>query len=97
MKRAEEIKKILVENRSTLAKEYGIRQIGLFGSVVRSEQRRGSDIDILVDFTRTPGLFAFVRLKNDLSTLLGCPVDLVMKSAMKPRLGRRILSEVLYV
>jgi predicted nucleotidyltransferase len=54
-------------------------------------------VDILVEFERPIGLIEFVGLKNHLSDLLGVEVDLVMKKALKARIGQRILSEVLYV
>jgi predicted nucleotidyltransferase len=44
-----------------------------------------------------PGIFGFLRLERYLSELLGKKVDLVEKSALKPRIGRRVLQEVIYV
>lgn len=76
-----------------LRRQYGVRHLWLFGSHVRNEQTEVSDLDILVEFTTPPTLFQFVRLKDELSGLLGIPVDLVMKSALKPRIGEHILSE----
>lgn len=78
-----------------LRREYHVRRIGLFGSVARGEQRRSSDIDFLVDFEAGhKDLFNFIRLKFHLEKLLMHDVDLVMRSALKPRLKRRVLSEV---
>ena len=74
---------------------FGVRSLGIFGSYVRGQQRRKSDIDILVDFDREPTLFAFVRLENRLSRELGLKVDLVMKNALKPAIGDHILREVI--
>jgi len=68
--------------------------LGIFGSYVRDEDKPGSDLDLLVEFQEPPTLFEFIRLENELSTLLGVNVDLVMKSALKPAIGRRILEEV---
>ncbi len=66
---------------------------------MRAEQREGSDIDILVEFKPEAeiDLIKFVELEGHLSDLLGMKVDLVMKSALKPRIGKRILKEVVYV
>jgi len=80
-----------------LHKEYGVRTIGIFGSFVRGEETPESDLDILVEFERPIGLIKFVDLKLRLSEALGVEVDLVMKSALKPRIGERILQEVLMV
>lgn len=67
--------------------------LGVFGSRARGAARANSDLDVLVSFApgRTPGLLKFVNLQNHLSDLLGIEVDLVMKQALKPRLGRHIL------
>jgi hypothetical protein len=80
--------------RPELRRRYPIREIGVFGSWVRGEQTEDSDIDVLVEFDGPIGLLDVVGLKLDLSDRLGVPVDLVMKDGLKPRIGRRILSEV---
>ena len=77
-----------------LTDRYGVESLGIFGSLVRGEQREDSDLDILVEFSRTPGLFDFVALKIELTELLEADVDLVMKRALKPHIGERILKEV---
>ncbi len=77
-----------------IAERYRIASLGIFGSCVRDEDKPGSDLDLLVEFQETPTLFEFIRLENELSVLLGVNVDLVMKSALKPAIGRRILEEV---
>ncbi|WP_342765366.1 nucleotidyltransferase family protein [uncultured Methanomethylovorans sp.] len=68
--------------------------MGLFGSYVRGENTPESDLDVLVEFSRTPTIFRFVHLENHLSDSLGVKVDLVMKSALKPNIGKQILNEV---
>jgi len=97
MKQINEIKKILNDSKESLRNEYGVTEIGLFGSYVKETQKETSDIDILVSFRKTIGLIAFIRLKNRLTALLGIPVDLVMKKALKPKIGKRILDEVVYL
>lgn len=97
MKTLQEIKNILELHKEEISKAFGLKEIGLFGSVVRSEQKETSDIDILIEPEKPMGLFEFVNLKNYLSDMLGVKVDLVMKRALKPRIGKRILKEVLYV
>ena len=97
MKTVAEIKKLLELNKSELRVRYGVKDIGIFGSYVREEQTETSDIDVLVEFEKPIGLLEFVGLKNHLSDLLGVKVDLVMKKALKPRIGDRILNEVVYV
>lgn len=64
---------------------------------MRGEQEPESDLDILVEFEEAPSLFEYIRLEDYLSGILGVKVDLVMKSALKPAIGKRILYEVVAV
>jgi predicted nucleotidyltransferase len=89
--------KVLRAHMGTLAAEYGVRTLALFGSYVRGQQSQGSDLDLLVEFIELPSLFQFLRLEHHLSDLLGVNVDLVMKEALKPAIGRWILEEVVPV
>lgn len=88
---------ILRANREHLEKTYHIRSIGLFGSCRRGEEHKGSDADILVEFSDVPGFFDFLRLEGHLTEILGRKVDLVEKSALKPCIARRIVKEVIYI
>ena len=92
----QEIKRISSVHKKELREEYGVKEIGIFGSYARKENRKNSDIDILVEPERPMGFFTFIKLERYLSDLLGGKVDLVTKSALKPYIGRRILSEVIY-
>lgn len=87
----------LAAHRASLATRYQIAELGVFGSYVRGEQSADSDIDILVAFTATPTLFKLVALEDELQALLGRPVDLAVKSALRPHIGERILREVVAV
>jgi predicted nucleotidyltransferase len=93
--RLEIIQETLREQIPLLKSRFGVQSIELFGSAVRNEQKPDSDLDVLVTFSRTPGLFLFLELENHLSDLLQIKVDLVMKSALKPNIGRNILKEAL--
>ena len=95
-KTLEEIKEILKENEVTLRKRFKVKELGIFGSYVRDEQKKSSDIDILVEFREPISLLEFVALERYLSELIGRKVDLVMKTALKPRIGKHILKEVVY-
>jgi len=74
----------------------GVKSLSLFGSVARGEEKKTSDVDILVSFSRPVGLFAFMELKNHLEGVLGMPVDLVTKQALHPHLRARILKESIH-
>ncbi len=93
----EELKRIIVKYKHELEKEYGVKEIGVFGSYVKNEETNASDLDILIDFHSSIDLLSFVHLKNYLSDLLKINVDLVMKKALKPKIGERILNEVVYI
>ena len=71
-------------------REYAVRSLGIFGSYIHGRQRKGSDIDILVDFDEVPSMFRFLDFERELSRLLGVSVDLVQKEALKPAIGKRI-------
>ncbi|MBD2611831.1 MAG: nucleotidyltransferase family protein [Nostoc sp. ZfuVER08] len=97
MKTLEEISQWLVQHKSILQEHYKVKELGIFGSYVRKEQTATSDIDLLVEFSEIPSLLKFVNLENYLSDNLGIKVDLVHKSGLKPRIGQRILKEVVYL
>jgi predicted nucleotidyltransferase len=93
----QEIIKIIRNSKPEMESHYGVQRLGLFGSHVREKQRKKSDIDILVAFNRDIDLFDFLDLRDYLEGQLRVKVDLVMESALKPAIGKRILSEVEYV
>ena len=97
MKTLEEIKQWLGQHKPLLQERYKVRELGVFGSYVRREQTETSDVDVLVEFSETPSLLKFVNLENYLSDNLGVKVDLVHKAGLKPRIGERILAEVVYL
>jgi predicted nucleotidyltransferase len=88
---------VLRRHRRVLAERYHIETLGVFGSYVRNEQHDGSNLDVLVTFTQTPSLFTLVALEDELQNLLGTPVDVVLKSSLKPHIGRQILGEVVEI
>lgn len=80
-----------------LKREYAIERLEVFGSYVRAEEQASSDLDLLVEFSELPGLFKYIALENHLSDLLGVKVDLVMKDALKPAIGERIIDEAVQI
>ena len=97
MMNLDEIEKILAEHKKELYKKYKIKEIGIFGSFVRGENKKESDIDIVVEFEEVPGLIKFIEIEEYLSKLLGRKVDLVRKPAIRKELKDKILKEVVYV
>ena len=79
---------------SELCQQYFVRELELFGSVLRDDFRDDSDIDILVEFEPDApiGLIEYVRLQRELATLLGRSVDLVEKAGLKPLIRDHIIA-----
>ena len=71
--------------------------MGIFGSVARGTNKKGSDLDILVEFDSPIGFFQFIRLEKFLEKVTGRKVDLVSKKALKPFAKKEVLKEVLYL
>ncbi len=91
------IKEIIEKHKDELKKQYGVKEIGIFGSFVRGEAKESSDVDILVEFERPIGFFKFLELEEYLSKLIDRKVDLVSKKALKSHIGKYILEEVVKV
>lgn len=94
MSKLDVIRKKIKDNLPELRRKYHIKSLGIFGSYIRGEQKVRSDLDLLVEFSETPGLFKYVELENKLSDLVGIKVDLVSKGGLNIYLKDRILGEV---
>ena len=98
MKTLEEIKDILKRHKEEVIREYKVKEIGIFGSIVRGEQKkRRSNIDILVEYSELPDLLKLIELERRLQRILRKKVDLVEKHGIRPELKDRILKEVVYI
>jgi predicted nucleotidyltransferase len=90
-----EIKKILQQHKPELSEKWKVKSLGIFGSYVRGEARKSSDLDLLVEVDDPKmGLLRFIALENYLCDLLGVKVDLVEKQTLKPAIGCHVLEEV---
>lgn len=96
MKSLKAINENLQKYKPELEKKYKVKKIGIFGSYARGEQKKSSDIDILVEFSEPIG-WEFVDLKEFLESILDMKVDLVTIGALKSQLKDRILQEVIYL
>jgi predicted nucleotidyltransferase len=92
-----EINRILKAHKQELREKYKVKEIGIFGSFVRGEEKKRGDVDILVEFEEVPDLLTFIEIEIYLEKLLKKKVDLVRKGAIRPELKKRILSEVMAV
>lgn len=98
MRTLEEIKRILAEHKEELKERYGVKELGIFGSYSRGEQRELSDVDILV-YLKKPIGFRFLELWDYLEDLLGVKVDLLTPNALKqkPQLWESVKDDLIYV
>ncbi|MBP7552075.1 MAG: nucleotidyltransferase domain-containing protein [Spirochaetes bacterium] len=80
-----------------LQKQYGVKRIGIFGSIARNEANDSSDIDIVYEVENING-FSIVHIKEDLEHYFNKTVDIVRyRQNMNPYLKDRINSEGIYV
>lgn len=89
----EKVLKTLQELKPILANRYKVREIGLFGSFVREEQRIESDIDFLVEFENEADLFDLIGLTQYLEEVFQRPVDVVPRRALRPELQESVLQQ----
>jgi predicted nucleotidyltransferase len=92
------IKDFLQKNKEQLTKNFGIKNIGIFGSFATRDAKESSDIDILVEFKDGYETFKnYMGLKFFLEDNFGRKVDLVITETLKPMIKEDILREVVYV
>ncbi len=99
MKSKDEIIQELKQLKSELNSKFDVEQIGIFGSYVHNKQNSDSDLDVLIELKKNSrlSLLGLSIFENWLSEFLGIKVDLVLKSDLKPKIGKRILNEVVYL
>ncbi len=90
----DQILQTLHAQRELLSRRYPITRLALFGSFARGDANESSDVDLLVEVDPTIGM-GFVDLAEELERVLGRPVDLVSRRAIKPAYWRRIESELI--
>jgi len=75
----------LRDHRVAVERQFGVRQLALFGSAARGELREDSDVDVLVAFDGPTTVARYFGLKDYLEALLGRRVDLVTERGLRPR------------
>jgi len=88
---------LLTKVKPDLVRKFGITRIALFGSVSRNAARPDSDLDILVDFDGPATSARYFGLQFYLEDLLGSPVDLVTKKALRAELRNFVEREAIDV
>lgn len=94
---AQTVEQQLRTHRESLLVGLGVSSLSLFGSVARGTAAEESDVDILVDFDGPADFDRFLELKERLESLLGRPVDLVTRKALRPAFRPRIEREAIRV
>ena len=97
MKKLKQIQSILASSKAELRKKYNVKELGIFGSYSRGEQKKSSDVDILVRFSPNATLIDFVGLGNYLEEKLKIKVDVVSERGIRPELKNSIVKGVLKV
>lgn len=84
-------------HKDEIKRKFSVESLAIFGSVSRGTAAPDSDIDVLVTFKTTPGIFGFIDLKQYLESVVGRSVDLVTDNALKPQLRDQILKDAIRV
>jgi len=95
MKTKEGIIITIKELKQNLQEKYKIREIGIFGSIIREEEKETSDIDLLVDFKEEADFFDLIGLALFLEEKLHRRVDIVPKRALRKEIKDEVLKEVI--
>jgi predicted nucleotidyltransferase len=90
------IKSILEQLKPELQQKYHVQMLGLFGSIVREDFHGGSDVDVLVEFSKPVGI-EFIDLANYMEQKLNRKVDLVSRKGIKESYFKAIEREIVYV
>ena len=96
MHRLIQVKNIIQKIKPDLLSRYHVSTIGIFGSVARGEDKKCSDIDLIVDFSEPIGI-EFIDLADFLEDALNAKVDLVSKKGIKEEYLNFIKDEIIYV
>ena len=89
IKELENIKKKIIP----ILKKHNVKKAGIFGSYVWGEQKKNSDIDILVEIEKEIDLIDFIKLKNTLEKAVKRRVDLVEYDCIRQEIKQNVLME----
>lgn len=97
MRTAAEYKALLARFKQEFGGQFGIKELGFFGSVARGEHTEGSDLDVFVSLEKVEPFIMF-DLKELLESLCKCKVDLIrLRDSLRPALLDNIRKEGIYV
>jgi predicted nucleotidyltransferase len=88
----------LAQHKKEYYQKYGVTKIGLFGSYVRDDFKKESDVDIAIEMlNEKKSLNSFFSLRRELETAFNLKVDLGIETSLKPIAKENILKEIIYV
>lgn|SRR5512133_1857377 len=91
------IRLLILERKDEIKEKFKAEVIGIFGSYARSEEKEGSDIDVLVRFGEGATLLHLTGLGFYLEDLFGVSVDVVSERALHPMMRDDVLRELVPV
>jgi hypothetical protein len=98
MSSRQEIVAYLKNNKRLFYEKFGVTRMGIFGSFVRGEQTRSSDIDMVVEIEKNrKNIHSFLQLKRFLERELARTIDLGFEHSLKPTVRDRIKGQITYV
>jgi predicted nucleotidyltransferase len=93
----DELLETLKSQMPSLAEDYHVRSLGIFGPYATRKARPRSYLGLLVQFDQAPSMFTFMRLERHLSKLVAGKVVLVFKDTLRPEIGKRVMKELVPV
>ena len=94
----EEIVAYLKKNKRFFYDRFGVTRMGIFGSFVRGEQTRSSDIDMIVEIEKgRKNIHSFLQLRRFLEKELAKKIDLGFEHSLKPIVRDKIKEQIIYV
>ncbi|MCY7409921.1 MAG: nucleotidyltransferase family protein [Chitinophagales bacterium] len=97
MNKIHQYKLMLKNEMPYLRDHYHVKEAGVFGSNVRGEEQKKSDLNVLITFNRLTSLLMYANLENYLSDKLKVKVDLVMKSGLKKKIRPFVLKDLVSI
>jgi predicted nucleotidyltransferase len=93
----DEILALLSRHKPDMQQRFGVRSLALFGSRARGQAQADSDVDLLVEFDGPASSARYFGLQFFLEDLLGSPVDLVTRAALRPQLRPFVERDAIHV
>lgn len=97
MQSTQEILDVIRQSKQHLVATFKVQELGVFGSVIRGEQRNNSDVDLLVDLAANADLLDLIGIGQYLEERLHTRVDVVPRASLRQEFRDQVLKEVCYL